>query len=67
MADDDRMFDEGQASDMSTILLMRIYDVLLCEFLLSHPEEGIKMHDLHAKGGLLGPMIALDPEEMIQK
>lgn len=60
------LFEAAQAVDMQTILLMRIYDVLIADFSVRYPEEGTKLQNKHAEGGLVGSVLAFDPDKMLQ-
>lgn len=67
LEEQDSLFDSNQATDMQTILLMRIYDVLITDFCVRYPAEGSKLQAKHAEGGLVGSTIAFDPDKMLQK
>lgn len=66
LEEQESLFDPSQATDMQTILLMRIYDVLIADFCIRHPHEGTKLQNKHAEGGLVGSTLAFDPDKMVQ-
>ena len=57
-------FDPEYVDVTNAITLMRIYDVLMAQYMADHPERGVKLYEIHAKGGLMGPPPAFDPEEV---
>lgn len=59
------LFDEATARDISLIIQMRIYDVLMSQFMLSHPEEADKLYNLHCEGGFLNPAPSYDPTKIV--
>ena len=50
---------------ISDIVLMRIYDILMSQFMLENPKDGEKLYELHKRGGLLMPEVDYQPSEII--
>lgn len=67
LEEQESLFDPSQATDMQTILLMRIYDVLIADFCVRYPAEGSKLQAKHAEGGLVGAVLSFNPEKMLQE
>lgn len=63
--DDETIFGDSPAQDISIILLMRMYDIMMSQFMLEYPEEGEKLYNLHAEGGFLNPTIGYDQSKII--
>lgn len=59
------LFYESEARDIQLIVLMRIYDILMSDFILNNPEEGSKLYELHAAGGFLNPPPAYDASKIV--
>lgn len=51
------VFDEESDTNtiVNTILLLRIYDVLMCLAREINPEEAYKVYDAHSKGKIFSP------------
>lgn len=64
--EEDSLYSEQAARDVQTIMLMRIYDVLISQFMVEHAEEAEKLYYLHLNGGFLNPPPAYDPENFIK-
>jgi hypothetical protein len=47
----------------SAITLMRIYDVVMAQFLADYPESARRLLQIHASGGLMGPPPGFDPSQ----
>jgi hypothetical protein len=60
------LFDPQEVPDMQILLLTRIYDILLADFMLRNNDEGIKLYDLHKAGGLLSPDLILNPDNIVR-
>lgn len=58
--------DPSNAAVVQTITLMRIYDVLMGILTSSDAEAAAKLADFHARGGLITPPPAYDPDLEIE-
>ena len=57
--------DAQQQRDADSLTLARILDVLYLQLWDSNKELAQKVIDKHAAGGLIGPNVTLDPEELL--
>lgn len=62
---DDPLKDPQKVAAGTLITLMRIYDVLMAQLLLTNEEVYIKTYELHARGGLMAPLPNFNPEELL--
>jgi hypothetical protein len=51
---------------VQTITLLRIYDVLIADFMARYPKAGEKLMERHARGGFMAPPPAFNPDEVEQ-
>lgn len=49
---------------VEAITLLRCYDALMGILDALNPEEARKLHEVHAKGGMMGPPPGFDPAEV---
>lgn len=57
--------DESAQADANSVTLLRILDVQYA--ILTHLDEKMaaRVIDKHARGGLVGPQVQFDPEELL--
>lgn len=60
----DDPFSPENTGVVQTITLLRIYDVMLADFVERHPKAGKKLLERHARGGFLAPPPAFNPDEV---
>lgn len=63
---DDDPFSPENVGVVQTITLLRIYDVMLADFVEKHPKAGQRLMEKHAKGGFFAPPPAFNPDEVEQ-
>lgn len=58
------LFSPKNIGIVQTITLLRIYDILMAEFMDSNPAAASRMLERHKHGGTFTPPPAFDPEQM---
>lgn len=59
----DNPFDPAIAPGLSLIMLLRIYDVQMAQLTALNKGAAAKLHEVHANGGIVGPLPAFSNEE----
>lgn len=65
MNEEEVLFSKDDARDISVILLMRLYDIQMSQFMIAHPEEAEKLYNLHCEGGFLNPTPAYSQDKIV--
>lgn len=60
----DDPFAPGNVEVVTAITLLRIYDVMLADFMARHPQAGGRLMEKHARGGFMAPPPAFNPNEV---
>lgn len=55
-------FSQENAPGLSLIVLMRIYDVVMAQYMATNRDKAIDLFNLHAEGKILGSLPSLDLE-----
>lgn len=68
MEEQSSIFPPEAVTDVQTIVMLRIYDVVMSQLMLDHPKQGQQLLDLHNEGGLiLHPDVRFDEEKIEEK
>lgn len=59
--------DEATQKDADSVTLLRILDVLYSLLADKNPQYFKAVADKHREGGLIGPQVAFDPQQLLDK